>query len=186
MEHMQRADSSPQSLRGAVLEKVESLAREVVQREGVELYDVEWAQQAGHRVLRVYIDKPAGGVSIDDCANVSRGLNLLLDVEDVVPGGSYHLEVSSPGLERVLRKPEHFQKVEGRKVWLKLNQSLQNFGVAEQALKLAKQFQGTLLHASLETGLRIQIEDKTVEIPWTTLEKAKLVFDDAKEKRGMR
>ncbi len=66
----------------------------------------------------MFIDK-AGGVSIEDCANVSRGLNLRLDVEDVIPGGQYELEVSSPGLDRKLTQGWHFEKAVGKTVQVK-------------------------------------------------------------------
>jgi ribosome maturation factor RimP len=79
----------------------------VVEKEGFILYDVEYVEK--QRKLIVTIDK-TGGVSIDDCANVSRALNLLLDVENIVPGEDpYDLEVSSPGLERALKKLWHFE-----------------------------------------------------------------------------
>jgi len=101
-------------------EKVERMAHEVAEREGCEIYDVELVGGGGSRALRVFIDKAGGGgVSIDDCSNVSRGLNLLLDVEDVIPGGAYNLEVSSPGLERPLRTPVHFKRAAGTRAFVK-------------------------------------------------------------------
>lgn len=100
------------------LEQIRQYAEEVALREGCLLYDLEFHEGPG-RVLRVYIDKDSGGVGIDDCANVSRGLNLRLDVEDVIPGGAYELEVSSPGLDRKLTQPWHFEKAIGKTVQLK-------------------------------------------------------------------
>jgi ribosome maturation factor RimP len=91
------------------LQKIEILANDVALREGVKIYDIEFSGGAQGRILRIYIDKE-GGVGVDDCANVSRGLNLLLDVEDPIPGGKYVLEVSSPGLDRVLKKNWHFEQ----------------------------------------------------------------------------
>lgn len=105
--------SSPQ------LEQIRKFAEEVALREGCLLYDVEFFTGGNGRTLRVFIDKVPGGVSIDDCANVSRGLNLRLDVEDVIPGGRYDLEVSSPGMDRKLTQPWHFEKAVGQKVRLK-------------------------------------------------------------------
>ena len=72
----------------AWLEKVEKLAQEVAEREGCILYDVENSGSGKGRILRIYIDKE-GGVGIEDCSNVSKGLNLMLDVEDIVPGAMY-------------------------------------------------------------------------------------------------
>ena len=96
-----------------MIQKIEILAGQVAEREGVRIYDLEFSGGTQGRVLRVFIDKE-GGVSIEDCANVSRGLNLLLDVEDPIPGGKYSLEVSSPGMERILRKSWHFTGEIGR------------------------------------------------------------------------
>lgn len=84
------------------LTRVRALAREVCEREECELYHVEFVSGPNGRILRVYIDRPQGDVSLEHCSQVSRGLNLLLDVEDIVPGGHYDLEVSSPGIERKL------------------------------------------------------------------------------------
>lgn len=100
------------------LEQVRTFAKEVAVREGCVLYDLEFHDGPARR-LSVYIDKSPGGVSIDDCANVSRGLNLRLDVEDAIPGGHYDLEVSSPGLDRKLTQLWHFEKAVGQTVRLK-------------------------------------------------------------------
>lgn len=167
-----------------VIQKVETLAREVVLREGCELYDIEFTSHSGQRVLRVYIDKAGGPVGVDDCANVSRGLNLLLDVEDVVPGGAYNLEVSSPGLERTLKKKEHFQKVLGQKVWMKLNRSLESLGVMEKGFLNAKQLTGVLQTVAEEQGVHLSAPPVEVDIPWEAIEKAKLVFEFGQDKRG--
>ncbi len=109
------------------LSRIRSLAEPVVAREGCEIYDIEWVSgSAGRgRTLRVYIDK-AGGVSLEDCQNVSRGLNLILDVDDAIPGSSYSLEVSSPGLERVLREPRHFSSAIGSLIHVKLREPKEN------------------------------------------------------------
>lgn len=99
----------------AQMEQIRRYAEEVAVREGCRLYDVEFHD----RTLRVFIDREAGGVSIEDCANVSKGLNLRLDVEDAVPFERYDLEVSSPGLERKLTQPWHFGGAVGQTVQLR-------------------------------------------------------------------
>ena len=99
------------------LEQIRTFAQEVCSREGCVLYDLDF-HDGPARALRVYIDKE-NGVSIEDCANVSRALNLRLDVEEAVPGGHYDLEVSSPGLERKLTQLWHFEKAVGQTVQLK-------------------------------------------------------------------
>ncbi|BDG59398.1 ribosome maturation factor RimP [Caldinitratiruptor microaerophilus] len=93
---------------------VEDLVRPVVEAMGIELVAVEYVREAGRRFLRLYIDKP-GGVNLDDCEAVSRRAEVLLDQEDPIPE-SYYLEVSSPGLERPLRKDADFERFAGRRV----------------------------------------------------------------------
>ncbi|MBU6376459.1 MAG: ribosome maturation factor RimP [Bdellovibrionales bacterium] len=100
------------------MERIRRYAEEVAAREGCLLYDLEFREGPG-RTLRVFIDKEPGGVSIDDCVNVSKGLNLRLDVEDAVPGGAYDLEVSSPGLDRKLTQFWHYEKAVGKTVQVK-------------------------------------------------------------------
>jgi ribosome maturation factor RimP len=158
-----------------MLQKIENLAGEVAAREGVRVYDIEFAGGAQGRTLRVFIDKE-GGVSIEDCANVSRGLNLMLDVEDPIPGGKYNLEVSSPGMERTLRKPWHFTDAVGKKVWMKLNQSLEAFGVQNKTFSSAKQVT-EVLQGSDESGVKIELQGEQVLVPFAAIEKAKLVVD---------
>ena len=97
---------------GDINDRVRKFAQDASTQEGCRLYDLEFSGGQNGRVLRVYIDRDDRLVSIDDCANVSRALNQFLDVEeDVIPGGAYDLEVSSPGLERRLVEPWHFEKV---------------------------------------------------------------------------
>ncbi|HYY70436.1 MAG TPA: ribosome maturation factor RimP, partial [Terriglobales bacterium] len=100
------------------LENLRELAQRVTASGGFELVDVEFRGSGGKaRMLRVFIDK-AGGVTHADCEAVSRELGTILDVEDAVPGGSYTLEVSSPGLDRKLNRPEDFARFVGRRVKL--------------------------------------------------------------------
>ena len=89
----------------AGLEKVREIGERVSQSSGLEVVEVEMRGGGKARMLRIYIDKPEG-VTHEDCANFSREVSTILDVEDAVPGGSYLLEVSSPGLDRKLTKPE--------------------------------------------------------------------------------
>ena len=93
--------------------------RKVVESHGAKLYDTEVANEDGHTVYRVYVMKE-GGVDLDLCADISRDLSPMLDVYPPV-GGQYYLEVSSPGVERTLKTPEHFQNSVGEKVYLKLS-----------------------------------------------------------------
>lgn len=129
-----------------LLGRLRELSEQVAAREGCRLYDLEFVggSKGRGRVLRVYIDKPNTTVGVDDCANVSRGLNLLLDVEDAMPGGAYVLEVSSPGLERPLRQPWHFKEAVGKNVQVKLEQAIEAYHPDIEKMRGAKSFRGLL------------------------------------------
>jgi len=132
---------------------------------GLELYDMEFAGG----VLKVTIDTPAGqeaGVDIDQISRVNRLLGRELDHNDVVPG-RYTLEVSSPGLERNLRTPHHFQREVGKDVSIRL--------VAEHEGQ--RRFAGALVAATDATAtVRVTDTAQSVEIPLALIEKAKTVF----------
>ncbi len=98
-------------------ERVREIAARVAASSGLELVDVEFHGGGKSRMLRIFIDKP-GGVSHEDCAGVSREVGTILDVEDAAPGGSYLLEVSSPGLDRKLVRPADFERFVGSRVKL--------------------------------------------------------------------
>lgn len=101
-----------------VTDAVAELALPIVERAGCTLWDVEYVKEAGEWFLRVYIDRE-GGVDLDCCEAVSRPLSDALDEADPIQG-SYTFEVSSAGLGRTLKKPEHFARCMGQKVELKL------------------------------------------------------------------
>ena len=101
-----------------VTDAVASLARPIVERAGCALWDVEDVKEAGEWFLRVYIDRE-GGVDLDCCEAVSRPLSDALDEADPIPG-SYTFEVSSAGLDRALKRPEHFARCMGETVDVKL------------------------------------------------------------------
>ncbi len=103
-----------------ISDKVEALARPVVEEEGCELWSVEYVKEAGTWYLRVYIDKE-GGVGIADCETISRRLDPILDEADPVPD-SYVFEVGSAGAERELRRPSDFERYIGSDVEVKLYQ----------------------------------------------------------------
>lgn len=175
----------------SVLHSVRKLAEDVSVREGCYLYDIEFVGSGNGRVLRVTIDKDGeGGVSVDDCTNVSRGMNLILDVEDIIPGGHYNLEVSSPGLERVLKEPRHYERAIGQEISLKSFAPLLQFNEQVQELGKAKSFQGKLL-AYDDKGLKVAFPVKQTEgaiadgaggfykevfIPFETITKAHTLF----------
>jgi len=114
---------------GAVEDQVRGIAARVAASYGLEIFDVQYRREATGMVLRIRIDRSgpaasaAESVSVDDCANVSRDLSAILDVEDVVPT-SYTLEVSSPGLDRPLRGAGDFARFAGRRAKLVMRQAV--------------------------------------------------------------
>jgi ribosome maturation factor RimP len=114
-----------QSLKDEIIRRVREIAERVAGPEGLEIVEVEFAGSGRNRVLRIFIDKP-GGVTHADCELISDHVGTILDVEDVVPGGSYNLEVSSPGLERKLTRPEDFVRFQGRKIKVLLREPVEN------------------------------------------------------------
>jgi len=99
------------------LEKVQAIVERVAASHGLEVVEVELRGGGKARMLRIFIDKPSG-VTHEDCANVSREVSTILDVEDAVGSGPYVLEVSSPGLDRKLVRPTDFERFQGSRVKL--------------------------------------------------------------------
>ena len=98
-------------------DRVRAIAERVAATSGLEVVEIELRGGGKSRMLRVFLDKPAG-VTHEDCALFSREFGTILDVEDVVPGGSYVLEVSSPGLDRKLNRAADYERFAGSKVKL--------------------------------------------------------------------
>jgi ribosome maturation factor RimP len=94
------------------LDKVREIAERVAESSALILWDIELKGSGANRTLRIYIDRPEG-VTHEDCSAYSREVATIFDVEDAVPGAAYVLEISSPGLDRKLFKPEHFARFTG-------------------------------------------------------------------------
>ncbi len=103
-------------------ERVYALIKETVENCGVELWDVRFLKEGASWYLRVFIDKPEG-ITIDDCTDVSHAIDPVIDEADPIDK-SYYLEVCSPGLERELVREEHFKKMLGEKIKVKLYKAL--------------------------------------------------------------
>lgn len=116
----------------SVSERVEEIAAPVVEELGYELVDVEYLKEGQNWYLRLYIDKD-GGVTIDDCEAVSGVMNTKLDEADFIPN-SYFFEVSSPGLERPLKKDKEFEKYKGETVEVKLYNPIEKKNIFEGIL----------------------------------------------------
>ena len=145
-----------------IVEKVRAIAAPLAAGEGLELVDVELGGAGGRTTLRLFIDRD-GGVSLDDCSSISRAVSAALDVEDPIQG-AYDLEVSSPGLDRPLRTPEHFEKYAGEKVRVKA------FGPIPE-LENRKTFVGTL--GGFEDGRAVvDVDGTTFRIPFEQIAKA--------------
>lgn len=151
----------------AVTEKVWPVAVAAAEQNGCKLYDLEFVGSQHGRVLRVYIDR-AEGVSVNDCEAVSRTLNLHLDQGDLIPGESYNLEVSSPGLDRILRKPDHFHSAIGSEIQLRVK------NVTDQSKQ--RQYTGKILNADPE-GISLDTESGVIRFPFQNIEKGKIVFN---------
>src|SRR5438105_13546617 len=98
-------------------DRIRGIAERVASSHGLEVVEADLRGSGGKRMLRITIDKPAG-VTHEDCANVSREVSTILDVENAVPGGSYVLEVTSPGLDRPLGRASDYERFTGSRVKL--------------------------------------------------------------------
>jgi ribosome maturation factor RimP len=156
----------------AVAPRVQALAEPLARSLGLELIDIEYLREGPSWILRVFIDKP-GGVNLDDCSTFSHALGPALDVDDVV-GTAYSLEVSSPGLERPLKKPKDFERFAGKRIKVKTFAPLPAPGATSGPGQ--KNFQGILIGLK---GDRVEIEadGKPVQIPLTAIAKAHLVAE---------
>lgn len=144
------------------LERVRQLAAPICQGEGIELVHIEYQREPVGRVLRLYLDKPEG-ITLDDCAAVSRMLGDLLDVH-LEGGEKYHLEVSSPGTERPLVKEADFVRFKGHCTKIRTTQILND----------RKNFKGIIQDAA-DGMITLSVNDKTVVIPFREIDKARLV-----------
>ena len=102
----------------SIEERVESLIKQKIENIGYDLYDVEYSKEGKNYFLRIFIDKPEG-IDLNDCEKVNDEINELLDEADYIKE-QYFLEVSSPGIERILRKDKHLEKNVGKEVNIKL------------------------------------------------------------------
>ena len=176
------------------LEKIREAAERVARSEGLEIYDVEW-KVGKQRFLRVIIDRvpkvgagitdaaglvsaPAEaregaggqlGVSHADCQRMSQQLSVILDVEELIPGPGYILEVSSPGMDRALRKPAEYERFRGRMAKISTTEPVED----------EKYFEGRLA-GFVDGKVRVELKGKsarTVELPLEKIRKANLMVE---------
>lgn len=149
------------------LEEVRDLAEAVTRRRSLRLWDVEMAGQPGRAVVRVYVDGD-DGVDLDTVAEVSEEISRGLDLRDPIQG-RYTLEVSSPGLERSLKVPEHWRASVGKKVIVKTKEVL-----AGGSHRLDATVDGTTEHGVV---LRPSEDGENVEVPFEAIKSARTVFE---------
>jgi len=154
-------------------ERVREIAERVGASAGLEVVEVELRGAGNSRMLRIFIDKP-GGVTHGDCANLSRELSTILDVEDAVPGGSYVLEVSSPGLDRKLSRPVEFERFTGSRVKLTTRQPVNGNRFFEGRLESFQDGRLTLEFGGVRKNKAAE-PPKKLEIALANVEKANLV-----------
>ena len=148
------------------------MAQPLAEEAGFELVDVEFAVQGRHRIVRVFLDKP-GGVTVGDCGAFSRRLADCLDMNQILPG-SYHLEVSSPGLERAIRTLEAAARFAGQRATL----------LAHEPRDGRRRFDGVLLAPEGErVGVRLD-EGEEHRFDWPEVKSIRLVVDPWAGKRS--
>jgi len=150
----------------ATIGRVWELAAPLAENEGMELVDIELRHEGsrGGRVLRVYLDK-TGGPTVDDLSRVSRQLSELLDGQEVVPG-AYTLEVSSPGINRPLKRPEHFARFIGKRVRIRTRDLIGG----------RRSFLGILQDVAGES-ITVTQEGTRYDIPFSAIEKSNYEHD---------
>lgn len=150
----------------ATLTRVWQLAGPLVEGEGMEIVDIEFRHEGsrGGRVLRLYLDKE-GGPNVDDLGRVSRQLSELLDAEDTIDG-SYTLEVSSPGINRPLKKPAHFARFVGKRIRVRTRDLIDG----------RRSFLG-ILGQVVEDSVILMQEGKHYQIPFSMIEKSNYDHD---------
>jgi ribosome maturation factor RimP len=157
--------------RKQAVEKVEEIAERVARPEGIEIVEIELKGSGRNQLLRIFIDRPEG-VSHADCEFISQQVSAILDVEDPIPG-SYSLEVSSPGLERKLRKWEDWPRFTGKKAKVVLKEPAQD----NQGRDNLKHFEGLISRAENHTVTVELSGGREVNFPFEQIERANLKFE---------
>jgi ribosome maturation factor RimP len=156
----------PEGNRETITAKITEIAERVAQAKNIEIVEVQFLGGGGARVLRVFIDKPEG-VSHADCEFISHEVGTILDVEDVIPGGRYTLEVSSPGLERKLSKAKDFERFTGQKARIVLREPVEN----------QRNWSGTLIGCEDGQITLEPVAGRQVRFALAQVEKANLKFE---------
>jgi ribosome maturation factor RimP len=145
-------------MRDELLRRIEP----TVEAQGYELVDLEFIPQGRASVLRIFIDRPEG-IGLEDCATVSKAVSELLDADDPIPG-QYNLEVSSPGLDRVLRKRAHYERFVGSRVHVQLASPLAG----------RRRFTGALQTVG-EDAVTVEVDGQPHVLPYRLIQRTRLV-----------
>jgi len=151
-------------MKDSIIDKTYGLVEPIVAELSLELVDVEYVKEGDHWYLRIFISKEKG-VDLDDCAEVSRRLGELLDSANFIPQ-AYLLEVSSPGLERPLKKQSDYEKFRGRLVSVETSQKLRGY----------TRFTGYLTEVN-DQGIGLAFEKEEIKIPWAAIRAAHLAVE---------
>ena len=152
--------------RETITARITEIAERVGDSQGIEIVDVQLLGAGRGRVLRIFIDR-VEGVTHADCEFISQQVGTILDVEDVIPGDSYTLEVSSPGLERKLQRPKDFERFVGQKARIVLREPVEN----------QRRWEGKLAGFSEGVVALEPAAGKLIHFPLAQVEKANLKFD---------
>ena len=155
----------------SVVERARRTLEPVLVRDGYELVDVEWVRGGGRWTLRVFIDRE-GGVNVDDCQAVSRTVEPILDVEDFIEP-AYDLEVSSPGLDRPLRKPADFVRFAGQRAQVKAYGPVAGTAPGTPA---RKHWTG-VLRGFRDGAVELEVDGVLHRVPHDQIAKANLEYD---------
>lgn len=140
-------------------EKIEKLVAPVIESMGFSFWGCEYLAAGKHSTLRIYIDKP-GGITVDDCGEVSRQVSAIMDVEDPI-SNAYMLEISSPGIDRPLFKPAQFEENKGKLIKLKTSSPILG----------RRNFKGPIVEVS-ENQFVIEVDGESYDIPFNMVDKA--------------
>lgn len=152
-------------------DKLAALITTTVMGLGYELWGYEYRPQKESALLRIFIDS-ADGITVEDCGRVSNQLSAALDVEDLIPV-AYILEVSSPGLDRVLFTPEHYTRYLQEQIKVRTRLPVDK----------RRNFVGKLLEVNAQ-HISMQVEDKIIEIPFDLIDRGRLVLDIRPPSKG--
>ena len=147
-----------------ILEMLEEKMEEHLNELGLELADIEYVSEGGYNYLRIYVEKPDGNTSLDDCVELSGRID---DIADELINEKFYLEVSTPGLERKLKRPKDFTRFTGRKVKI----------YTKSQVEEKKTFEGRLEKFENETIFLLDDTGKVYEIPFSKLKKSNLIYE---------